>query len=351
MEDLFRPAGQAVETPGHDDLVVIQPTPPPPPRRSRRNRILLITACSLVGVMVLVSASGYLWVRHLENVVASNLRTAGNPFADMDDRARPVKTSEAVDVLVLAADTRLDLSGSSGWAGDAQQLDAVLLVHIAADRSSVDVVTLPRLTQAQIAGVGRRPLSEALRVGGPSLLIATVEGLTGIRIDHLAAIDFSGFTRLTDALGGVDVTVPPGRPAEGTRFPPGTVAMDGDTALAYVREGDGRASDELIRARRQQSWLRAIATSTLSTDLVTHPGRLSDVLEAVASSLTVDATLTTQRLRSLAVSLRSVRGGDIRYATAPGSATRSEYVLSDRAERLWSGLRSDDAQGVAAALR
>src|SRR4051794_4801739 len=112
-----------------------------------------------------------------------------------------------------------------------------MLVHIPADRSRLRVITLPRLTRAAVPGRGEATLVDAMSLGGPPLLVETIEDLTDVRIDHLAAIDFQGFTSLTDTLGGVQLDVPGGRPVEGTRFPPGRYRMDGATALAYVREG------------------------------------------------------------------------------------------------------------------
>ncbi|MFN8076728.1 MAG: LCP family protein [Kineosporiaceae bacterium] len=354
MEDLFRPANQPVDETVIDDIVVIS-APPPPPRASRRGKVLLAVASGLIGAMVLVTLSGYLYVRHVEGVVAASVRTAANPFQALDQQARPAPSGRAVNLLVLAADTELDLTDTGAWEGDAQRLDTVLLVHIGATRKTVDVVTLPRQTEAPVSGYGRRTLADALRLGGPSLLIGSVESLTDLRVDHLVAVDFAGFTKLTDALGGVDVTVPSGTPAEGTSYPPGTRHMSGSTALDYIREGDGdRPGDAMIRAKRQQSWLRAIGNQALSKGLLTRPDKVGDILGAAASSLTVDATLTTQRMRSLAISLRSVRSSDIRYVTAPGSAGRSDgarYVLDERAARLWAGLKADDHDGVAAALR
>jgi LCP family protein required for cell wall assembly len=322
-----------------------EPGPDAQPERRRTRRIVLIGASLALCALMATSVAGYVFVRHLEGTVQENVRSAGDPFRALDPATRPAKVNgEAVDVLVLAADVPLALREQADWRRDADGLDAVMLVHLPADRSRVRVVTLPRLTRASVPGRGTGTLAQAMSWGGPPLLIETVERLTDIRIDHLAAIDFAGFTSLTDSLGGVTVTVPAGRPVEGTRFPAGTYRMDGATALAYVREGDGRAVEAAMRSGRQQSWLRAIGASALSRDLITHPTRLNGILTAASRSLAVDDTLGPGRMRDLALSLRELRAQDIDYRTAPGAPGgpgRAQYVLGPEATTLWRDLRTD----------
>ena len=83
----------------------------------------------------------------------------------------------------------------------------MMLVHIPADRASVQVMSIPRDSWVAVPGHGDAKINAAYSWGGPTLMIQTVEQLTGVRIDHIALTDFNSFVGITDALGGVEITL------------------------------------------------------------------------------------------------------------------------------------------------
>src|SRR5919107_1138755 len=117
-------------------------------------------------------------------------------------------------------------------------------------------------------------INAAYALGGPSLLIQTVEQVTGVRIDHYAAIDFDGLVQVTDDLGGVDVVVPETTSWGPYTFSAGVNHLDGDEARWYVGQRYGLPGGDFDRGKRQQNYLRAMFTKLFSQDVFTSPGAL-----------------------------------------------------------------------------
>ena len=118
--------------------------------------------------------------------------------------------------------------------------DSILLVRIDPGRNRIAELSIPRDLRVTIPGHGDDRINAAYTLGGPALAIRTVRALTGIPINHVVLVDFSGFRELVDALGGVTIDNPTkiisnsfdGHP---WRFGRGRLHLDGRHALAYAR--------------------------------------------------------------------------------------------------------------------
>jgi LCP family protein required for cell wall assembly len=195
-----------------------------------------------------------------------------------------------------------------------------MLVHIPATREELYVMSFPRDMWVPIPGHGEAKINAAFSYGGPTLLIQTVEQLTGIRIDHIVVVDFTSFAAITDMLGGVDITIPAGTfdRRRGEEIPAGTYRMDGAEALAYVRQRHGLPGGDLDRVQRHQNWLRAVALGALGPNAVGNPADVTRTLVLASRSVAVDEDFTVQKQRDLALSLRGIRGArDLHFLTAP----------------------------------
>ena len=98
-----------------------------------------------------------------------------------------------------------------------------MVLHINADRDGASLISIPRDSWVNVPGHGYNKVNAAFSLAGPSLAVETVEDLTGVRIDHLAVVDWEGFRSLIDSVGGVTVTVPQDRrgPAQQRRVDQG----------------------------------------------------------------------------------------------------------------------------------
>lgn len=269
------------------------------------------------------------------------------------ERARTGTATEALDILLLGTDRRSDVSTTgaaaeaSAWVYGAQRSDAIMLVHVDGDREHITVTSLPRDSWVEVPGYGRAKINAAYSYGGPALAVRTVELLTGVRIDHLAVIDWAGFHDLIDAVGGISVTVPATvhDSARDVTWTAGVHRLDGDQALDYVGQRYGLPGGDLDRVRRQQAVLSTLAEETM--ELRDSPSTIVDFVDMVADHLSVDDTWSSRQLASLAWSLRHVGGDDVRCVTAPvralGWVGDQSVVWLDEARgaRLWRAIRSD----------
>ncbi|KIQ63984.1 lytR family regulatory protein [Kitasatospora griseola] len=257
--------------------------------------------------------------------------------------------------LLVGLDARADrpttgqAAKAPAWQLGAQRSDTMMLMHISADRKSVSVVSIPRDTWVSVPGHGKAKINAAYSWGGPALMVQTVQDLTRIRIDHLAVIDWNGFRALTDAVGGVDITVPRTIEAKGDarEWLAGTHHMDGAEALLYVRERHGLPNGDLDRTKRQQNFLRALMLRTMNSGTLSSPAKLTGLLGTVGDVVSVDDRLSNSDLYDLAWSLRAVRPDGVHFMNAPfggfDSIDGQSVVLMDdgAAGVLWDAMRTD----------
>lgn len=212
------------------------------------------------------------------------------------------------------------------WTYGAQRSDTLMLVHLSADGRTVCTMSIPRDSWVPIAGHGSAKVNAAFSWGGPPLLIQTVERLTGTRVDHFGVIDWHGFRALTDAVGGVRITVPADSydPVLQVHFKAGTQVMHGDEALAYVRQRHGVPGGELDRIKHQQQFLRSLVGEMRGEVSLTNPLGTARMLDAVTRTVSVDDRMSNGDLRDLLLGLRHLNESGARFATAP--IIRSEMI-------------------------
>ena len=277
--------------------------------------------CSVA--VVVAGAVGVLGL--IQHRISSHLEFIDDPFAGIADR--PAETEPAagaaapMNILVLGSDSRISAGDPTDWEYGAQRTDAIMLVHISGDRESVQVMSIPRDSWVSIPGHGEAKINAAYSFGGPSLMIETVENLTGVRIDHFAIADFESFATLTDELGGVELTLPDGMDSRGVTFEPGTHTLTGEQALVYVRERYDLLRGDFDRVQRQQNWMRAIMKAAFADDVLTNPMKLTSFLETSADAVAVDEGFRVSEMMDLALSMRDVRPGDLTFLTVPFSGT------------------------------
>lgn len=248
---------------------------------------------------------------------------------------------DSLNILLVGSDARsaaptTGQGAGGGWRAGAQRTDTIMLLHLSDDRREASVVSLPRDSWVDVPGHGMNKINAAYSLGGPPLLIRTVEALTRVRIDHVAAIDFQGFEQMTDALGGV--TVPTAN---------GPQHLNGQDALTFVRTRYSLPGGDFGRVQRQQAFLRSVAEQA-TTGSLANPLKLDKFLTSVTDTVSVDAGLSDGDLRKLVFGLRNMRRGDVDFLTAPysgvGQVGDQSVVFLDRgaSAALWKALLTDD---------
>lgn len=315
-------------------------------RRARLLRRALIGLGAAL-VVLLVAVAGGTW--YLTHRYGSNIERVPDVFAGLDGTQRPPpppaeEGAAPLTFMVVGSDTR---AGTGDGTLPGGRSDVMMLLRISGDRQRAQVVSLPRDSWVFIPGVGLAKLNAAYAYGGPSLLVQTVESMTGVRIDHFAAIDFQGFVTMTDALGGVDVQVAATTATDSYTFQAGWNHLDGEGALLYVRQRYELPGGDLDRVRRQQQYLRAMFDKLSQQDVLGDAASLDAFLLALSGAMSVDEELSTAALVQLAFELRSLNPGSISFLTVPVAGTGMEgaqsvvYLEEARANLLWAYLRAD----------
>ncbi|MGV9556548.1 LCP family protein [Streptomyces sp. NPDC003522] len=311
-------------------------------RRGRRSRVFKAVGLTLAGALVLGAAAAGWAYWHLND----NIRGVDVDSALGDDRpARAVTTPSgtasaaplptgAVTVLVLGSDSRSGEENRELGGGDSSgaRSDTAMVVHVDAGRTGATVVSIPRdtlvtrpscpLPSGGSTEAARGAMfNSAYALGGPVCAVKTVESLTGVRMDHFVEVDFAGFAKLVDALGGVTVTTTEDIEDEDSRLSlaAGTHHLDGTRALALARtrHGIGDGSD-LGRIGLQQTLVKALLEQISTTDLLTDPARLYRVADAATGSLTTDTGLDSlTELTELVRSLEGLSAANVTTVTMP----------------------------------
>lgn len=315
MSIFFPPDGD----PDSDDA---EPTAGSEPASSgrRRSRWLVRGLAVVVALVVVTGTAAALYVGSVSRSFTSNLQhgamlpaesPAAQPGSTAKAKPRPAKANtKAIDYVLLGSDS---LDKTDAGAG---RSDSLMVLHLAADRRSAYLISFPRDMYVSIPGHGKDKINAAFSFGGAPLAVQTVESLLDTRMDHVALIDFDGFIRLTEQLGGVTVNNPHASKSRGHTFPKGEITVSGDEALEFVRERYALPEGDLDRAERQRLVVQAILKKTLSRDVLADPAQLTGVVSTMAENIVVDDQLTSSQIRRTALSLR-MTADDLTLLQAP----------------------------------
>ncbi|WP_344956721.1 LCP family protein [Actinomadura miaoliensis] len=242
------------------------------------------------------------------------------PEALPSHAARPAAADEpGQNWLLLGSDLRGVPARDKWRPGGRARADTIMLLHLPPDGRHAYVISIPRDLWTDIPGYPRAKINAAFAHGGPPLLAQTVQRMAGIRLDHVVAVDFAGFARMTDALGGVDVYLdaPIHDPSNGWSWPAGRNHLDGAKALRFVRERKGLSGSDLDRVKRQHAFLRAMADKAIDGGTLSNPVKLDAFLRAASESVAVDARTDFGTLRSLAMRLARIGPDRVTFVTLP----------------------------------
>lgn len=226
------------------------------------------------------------------------------------------------NILLLGSDTR---SGSEAAQVSGSRADSIMLAHIPADGKGVYLVSIMRDTWVNIPGYGAAKINAALNYGGISLQVATVENLLGIKIDHVAEIEFEGFKALVNSVGGVDVQVPFNFDINIWSFKQGMQHMDGGAALAFVRARYPFADGDYQRVRNQRAFLRGLYSTMKSKGALENVGSFQSAVESIAGYMRVDSGLDAAQIAQIAAPVLTSGDTTMRMTTLPNAGPGWSY--------------------------
>lgn len=305
------------------------------------------------------------WLLYLNNQLQAIDDFLG-PDSTLADEDRPERPdNDSMNILLAGADNgENDGDGVSTeealdakvWRPGLLRSDTIMFVHIPASRKAAYLVSIPRDSYVTIYDENGDPqgqdrINAAFATYGPSGYTATIEQLTGLRMDHLAVIDWTGFKEISTALGGVEVYIPETfyDSSQRIQWDEGYETLEGDTALAYVRTRYGLEGGDFDRIARQQNFLRAMMEKMLEQGVFSDLFTFKNMLQALVANLSVDDGFSSGEIRGLAMSMRGMSSGDVTFLTAPlGTYGRSPegasiVRLAERqSEALWDAVADEE---------
>ena len=197
------------------------------------------------------------------------------------------------------------------------------------------LVSVPRDSWVDIPGQGTGKINSAFSIGGPSLLIATIEQNTGLHVDHYVEIGFEGIVGLTDAVGGVELCIDYDVNDElsGLVMEAGCSVLDGQQALAFCRMRYSDPNGDLGRIERQQQWIESWVTTVLQPRNLLNPFTMIEVMDAAAMALTVDRDTGAFNLGRMAWSMVQIARGNGDLTTVP--VADPAYYVNGQSAVLW----------------
>jgi LCP family protein required for cell wall assembly len=312
-------------------------------RRARRRRSLLVATGALSALVMLVSGGSWALTGYVNaHLGRVNAGTTGTP------------SSGPLNILVAGLDERTGLTRLQqerlhvGQNTGETNTDTLMVVHVPADHRFVRVVSLPRDSWVNIPGHGMNKINAALGLGGPPLMVQTVEQATGLTINDYVEINFLGFVKVIDALGGVNICLPYAvdDPDSGLDMSAGEHHVDGITALEFARDRHSFPTSDLARIQDQQQLISSALIKGMNSGMLTDPVRLESFLSATSAAIRVDQGFNVV---SLADELRGLSPNDITFTTVPLANTSyltptgEEAVLwnASAAAALFNDLKTD----------
>lgn len=325
-------------------------------RRSHRSRRRRPVRRVVIGVLVVLLA-----------VPAGTLAWAGtklNTEVDLGTPGQGQQAGKGTNYLIVGSDSREGLTDQekrdlhTGSAGG-RRTDSMILLHTGAGGTTM--VSLPRDSWLTVPGytspmTGKHhgpvkdKLNAAFAVGGPKMLVRTIERNTGVPIHHYVEVGFAGFVNLVNAVGGVPICLDRDLKDKksGANFTKGCHTLDGRAALAFVRQRHQEAQGDLGRSKNQRKFLSALAHRAGKPGTVLNPFSLYGALNAGLDTLIVDRETGLVDLAKMFRAVQGVTGGHGKQINVPvaslGFRTRKgSAVLWDKAQahKLFSELNDD----------
>jgi LCP family protein required for cell wall assembly len=348
------------------------------PHRGRHTAMVVgRVAAALIAICALaITGAAWQW--------QSEKNRSLNKVSALDPNSRDILDPNAQygdeNFLIVGVDSRIGQNSDMG-AGDTEDAagarsDTVMLVNIPANRKRVVAVSFPRdlaITpikcepwNAETGAYGpiydddtesygpdevytETKLNSAYSFGGPKCLVKVIQKLSGLSINRFMAVDFSGFAKMVDAVGGVEVcsTTPLEDYELGTVLAnAGRQTIDGHTALQYVRarQVTTETNGDYGRIKRQQLFLSSLLRSLISKEVFFSLSKLNNVVNMFIDDSYVD-NIQTKDLVDLGQSIQGVNAGRITFVTVPTGVTDSEGNEPPREEdmrALFDAIINDD---------
>jgi LCP family protein required for cell wall assembly len=313
--------------------------PPQAPRQRRfrpRLRFGIVKWVLLLWLVFLVAVPLWAWTR-VEKVDAE-------PNGD-----RPAE-QDGTTYLLVGSDSRADLTEDErrelGTGGDVgQRTDTIMLLHTGSGPNLL--MSIPRDSIVEVPGHGETKINAAYAFGGAKLLVRTIEGATGIRVDHYVEIGLGGFVRVVDAVGGIEIcpTQAMNDPQASLDIEKGCQEADGRVALGYARSRKTSNLGDIDRAKHQREVVSAVGDKAVSPWSVLNPVRYYRLNAAMPDFFRVSEGTNPIDMARFAWAMTRVDGTDGLTCGVPISDLEVNWD-PERSRQLFDLVIADETSGI-----
>jgi LCP family protein required for cell wall assembly len=294
-------------------------------RRSATRKVFAWVAVCLVAALTAGALTAYVRYRDVWHSI-NRVHVTGLG-------KRPPRYTDALNILVIGSDSRSGKNKKFGAGVAGQRSDTVMLLHLSPGRRRAIVVSLPRDSVMPILGCRPEPgfagqhaqpggieqLNATFAIGGPGCLWKTVEHTTGIHIDHFIELNFTGFEKVINDIGGVNICLPWAihDPLSKLHMRKGMHHVMGAQALAFWRVRYIGEGSDLQRIRRDQYLMASLVQGVKRSGLLNSPAKIYSVVTDAASAMTTDSGLNLDTMIKIVESLRSLPPRSVQFIEAP----------------------------------
>ena len=249
----------------------------------------------------------------------ANALVDNKPDYNEDDKKGMLVANDKATVMIMGVDERADDVGRS---------DTLMIATLDPDKNQAALLSVPRDTRVKIKGHGFDKINAAYAYGGRKLTQETIESLLNTHIDHYIKINVHGFTKIIDALGGIDIDVEKRMYYEDPwdddgglyiDLQPGMQHMDGKTAITYVRYRDEEG--DIGRIKRQQNFMKAVMDKLVSPTFIP---KLPAIVSAVSDSVETD--MSVSEILSFLGTLQDAKDNGLKSEMLPGKPVYIEGI-------------------------
>ena len=308
-----------------------RPVSRPRGRKRRRNTRPFGAIFGIAALLMLAGAGAYAgYVYHSSRA----MRQYTAPLLENVTVASQFPNTSAINLMLIGRD--YDYDNSDQVLKSHARSDMLMVARVDFAHNTIRILSIPRDTGANIPNYGVQKINSANELGGPQLTEATVQQNFGIASDHYLSLDFSGFQKAIDRIGGVDCTVDKKMDYDDNwghlhiHLTPGFQHLDGEQAMGFVRF---RHSDsDIIRTQRQQALLSSLKQKLMQPQTLALIPSLLDLINQ-----NVDSDLTAGQKVALAKFVHAVPAGNLQMTTLPSIESRDQRLVStdqDQAQPL-----------------
>jgi len=245
-------------------------------KQKKKRKWLRITG--IIFLLLLLSLGAYLFT------VYRSLTTAVDTMHEPVQRVREPKPvtfekKEPFAVLMLGVDER---------EGDKGRSDTIIALAVNPEKNSIKMLSIPRDTRTEIVGRGTQDkINHAYAFGGVEMSMDTVEKFLDIPIEYYIKVNMEGFQEIVDSVGGITVNNEFAFSQDNYQFAEGTLNLNGEEALAYVRMRKQDPTGDFGRQKRQRQVIQGVISKGASLNSLTNFG---DIFTALGNNVKTNIT-------------------------------------------------------------